>query len=207
MTDGNIVAGKRKLENAVRRLLDKRPGTPQSDAVLYAPSLYDSLISDVSGTQGDTRTPAKSIPPVWIDAVQLRQDIDAQAHRWVTMPGTTQWRLRVIAVKSWRPQDTTVIEDMARVIDGWCEQITRLVIDPQSHKELTVACPSCGKRTVRCRDGAGEMVRRAALVLIANEGCTCQACDAHWAPEYYQHLARLLEINPPEGVVEEGVAS
>jgi predicted RNA-binding Zn-ribbon protein involved in translation (DUF1610 family) len=204
VTDGNIQAARRRLEHAVGRLVDKRPAV-YHDVTLYAPSLYACLVSDLAGTQGETRTPAKSIPPVWIDAVQLRQDIDAQAHRWLPMPGTTVWRLSAIADKTYRPQDTDKVNDMTNVIDAWCESIVNL-LDPQSRKEITAACPSCGKRTIYRRE-CGEMVRKAALVLIPNEGCTCQACDAHWSPSYYQHLARLLDISPPEGVVEEGVAS
>ena len=105
MSDGNIQAAKTKLCLAVGRLIDRRPGI-YHDATHYAPSLYDCLVSDLPGTQGDNKSPAKSMPPVWIDALQLRGDIDTQTHKWVPRLKDTPNRLGFLKHHSWRPQDT-----------------------------------------------------------------------------------------------------
>ena len=81
MSDGNIGAARTKLDRAFRRLFDKRVAV-YHDRTLYAPSLYDQLRSDLAGTQGDTRTPAKSLPPIWIDASMLLTTVDTQVHTW-----------------------------------------------------------------------------------------------------------------------------
>ena len=67
MADGNIQAARTRLGHAVRRLTQPRAGV-YHDRTLYAPSLYSCLLDDVAGTQGDTRTPANSVPPIWLDA-------------------------------------------------------------------------------------------------------------------------------------------
>lgn len=201
MTDGNIQAARKKLQDAVERLLERRPWQHR-DGTVYAPSLYFCLVSDLAGTQGDTRTPAKSLPPVWIDAVQLRQDIDAQVHQWVTMPGTTPWRLNILKVKSWRPQDTDKVTDMARTINGWCQSITSM-LDPESRKYIKEPCPRCGRDVVWRKDSAGETVRTPALEIRANIGCSCQACGAFWEPSKYLFLCTLLGFDLPEGVLSD----
>ena len=200
MTDGNIVAAKKRFGVAVDRLLDKRPAV-YHDCTLYAPSLYDCLVSDLAGTQGDTRTPAKSIPPLWIDACQLRSDIDNQTQQWLPVPGSTWQRLKILSGKPWRPQDTDHVSGMARTVDGWCESITSL-LDPQSCKFISAACPSCGRETIYRKDSGGEVVRQPALKLEINVGCQCQHCKAFWAPDRYLFLCRLLGFELPEGVLE-----
>lgn len=200
MTDGNIVAARTRLEHAVDRLIKPRLGTHHNHTVT-ALSLYGQLVSDLAGTQGDTRTPAKSLPPLWIDACQLRSDIDTQTHKWVPKPGSTPQRLQSLQVKSWRPQDTDLVTGMARTVDGWCESITNL-LDPQSCKFISAACPSCGRETIYRKDSGGEVVRQPALKLEINVGCQCQHCKAFWAPDRYLFLCRLLGFELPEGVLE-----
>ena len=52
------------------------------------------------------------------------------------------------------------------------------------------------------RDAAGEMVRMPALQIVADTGCTCQACKHTWGPELFLHLARVLGFDTPEGVLD-----
>ena len=201
MSDGNIMAAKVKLKRAVDRLIEKRPAV-HYDATVYQPSLYACLVSDLAGTQGDTRTPAKSLPPLWIDAVQLATDIDYQTRKWCPKPGNTPYRLQSLAFAAWRPQDTDQVFDIIRTVNHWCESILNL-LDPENRKYIEdAACPSCGKKIVYRRDGGGDMVRQPALKLVVNQGCTCQSCDAFWAPEKFLFLGRLLGYDTPEGVLE-----
>lgn len=196
MSDGNIVAARTQLDRVVQRLISPRPGMLQRTQ----PSLYNCLVDDLAGTQGETKTPAKSLPPVWIDALQLLADIDAQTHKWMPVPGTTPRRLVMLTVKSWRPQDTNHVTDMAAQVEKWCDSISHL-LDPEAVKHISAACPQCGRTVVYRKDSAGETVRQPALRLVLPEGCTCQACKAHWPPEQYMFLCKLLGFEQPEGVV------
>lgn len=201
MPDGNINAARTRLEYAINRLCKPRMGV-YHDRHLYAPSLYESLAGDLAGTQGDNRTPAKSLPPLWIDATQLKHDIDTQTRRWTPRcRATTPDRLTLLKDKTWRPQDTDHVKGIAGQVDRWCDAIISL-LDPESVKHISAPCPACGKATIYRRDKAGEVVRQPALRVVTNVGCTCQHCDAHWAPEKYIWLCKLLGFELPEGVLE-----
>lgn len=200
MTDGNITAARTKLHNAIHRIT-----TPQTlvhyNLVLTAPSLYQQLTKATPAQQGDNRTPAKSIPPLWLDPTLLLMEIDATVKTWARTPGDTQQRLGALANGSWRPQDTDKVTVMAHTVNSWCDQIIAL-LNPEGRKYIEGAqCPRCGKTTVYGRDSAGDIVRQPALRLITHQGCTCQACKAHWPPEKYLFLSRLLGRELPEGVV------
>lgn len=200
MTDGNIQAARTKLGRAVQHLTGPRMGVYR-DVTMHAPSLYDTLVSDLAGTQGDTRTPAKSLPPLWIDACQLKFDIDWRVRKWCPKPGTTPTRLQMMAFATWRPQDTDSVTDIAHTIEGWCDSILNL-LDPESVKHISAPCPSCGREKVFRRDSAGETVQQPALRIVTNVGCECQHCKAHWSPDRYLFLCRLLGFDLPEGVLE-----
>jgi predicted RNA-binding Zn-ribbon protein involved in translation (DUF1610 family) len=202
MTDGNIQAARKQLGAAVDRLCQPHPAIYQH-RMRYSPSLYNQLRDDLAGTQGDHKTHAKSQPPIWIDACQLLAEIDKQTRRWSprNRGGDTESRLNHLADQTWRPQDTDRITDITNQIQRWCDTITNL-LDPQSVKTIAAACPSCGRHTIQRRDSAGETVRQPALRVIADQGCTCQACKAHWAPDRYLFLCRLLGFDLPEGVLE-----
>jgi hypothetical protein len=200
MSDGNIVAARTKLSQAVDRLCKPRMAV-YHEKTRYGLSLYCQLESDLAGTQGDTRTPAKSLPPLWIDAVQLIGDMDSETRKWCPRLKRTPYRLTWLAEKRWRPQDTDHVTEMANTVDNWCETITHL-LDPKSVKHISAACPSCGRGFVYRKDSAGETVRQPALKVVTETGCTCQACQAHWAPDRYMFLCRLLGFALPEGVLE-----
>ena len=200
MADGNITAAATKLTRAVDRLCKPRMAV-YHDQIRYALSLYRQLESDLAGTQGDTRTPAKSLPPLWIDAAQLRIDMDSQTRSWCPKGHGIPQRLGSLSAKTWRPQDTDLVTEMARMVDMWCETILHL-LDPESVKHISAPCPSCGRAFIYRRDSAGESVRQPALKVVTNVGASCQHCDAHWAPDRYMFLCRLLGFDLPEGVLE-----
>lgn len=199
MPDGNITAAKTRLVQAVARLCDPRTtliaGHPHT-----ADSLYDTLRSDIAGRQGETKTPAKSLPPIWIDASMLITTIDRQSRSWQPRGDGTCHRLRLLSWRPWRPQDHDRVTAISRDITGWCDQIGSM-LDPISRKSITAACPSCGRRHVYRKDSAGEMVRRDALEITA-AGCVCLHCDAAWAPDRYLWLIKLLGFDLPAGVLE-----
>lgn len=201
MTDGNIVAARTRLNDAIHRIT-----TPQTlihyNTILTAPNLYQQLHAAIPGQQGDNKTPAKSIPPLWLDPTLLIMEIDATTKSWTkTNPGSTETRLATLADKTWRPQDTDTITAMTRTINSWCDQIIAL-LNPEGRKYIEgAACPRCGKKSVYNRDSAGEVVKQPALKVILSQGCTCQACRAHWPPEKFMFLSRLLGRELPEGVL------
>jgi len=199
-TDGNIQAARTRLGKAIQELTAPRTRLHGRDTIT-APSLYGQLCANLAGNQGDTRTPAKSLPPLWIDAAQLIFDIDSQTHRWIPTPGKTPQRLHMLNLKTWRPQDTDHVTTIARTVEEWSSKILNL-LDPEVQIFLPYPCPRCARRFVYRKDSAGEEVRRPALKLVANVGCTCQACNAHWPPDKYLFLQKLLGLAPTEGVVQ-----
>ncbi len=199
MPDGNISAAKTRLVRAVARLCDPRTTLIQGHPHT-APSLYHALKADLAGRQGETKTPAKSLPPIWIDASMLITTIDRQTRKWQPTPGDTCQRLRQLSWQPWRPQDTDKVTAMSHDIGGWCDQISSM-LDPISRKSVCAACPSCGRRHVYRKDSAGETVRRDALE-ITSAGCVCLHCDAAWAPDRYLFLIKLLGFELPSGVLE-----
>jgi len=199
MADGNIQAARTRFGKAVQRFTAPRLAV-YHDATVTAPSLYHQLASELGGTQGETRTPAKSLPPCWLDAVQLKFDVDCQTRSWCNKPGNTPERLQMLSFQTWRPQDYEHVSQMARTVDTWAEKYIAL-LDPEAVKYIAgTACPSCGKTTVHRRDSAGDLVRQPSLK-VTKTGCACQNCEAYWAPEKFLFLCKLLGFDLPEGVL------
>lgn len=205
MSDGNIQAARTQLGAAIDRLCQPKPKIINHQ-MRHSPSLYEQLRNDLSGTQPtDHKTHAKSQPPIWIDACQLLTEIDTQTRKWTpdhSIRMDTPTRLLITAAKTWRPQDTDHVTDITNTIQRWCDQITNL-LEPQSIKTISAACPNCGRKTITHRDSAGETVRQPALRIIADQGCTCQACKTHWPPDNYMFLVRLLGFDLPEWMLDE----
>lgn len=200
MADGNITAARTRLGRAVQRLTAPRPAV-YHDATVYQPSLWRSLLGELGGGQGEDRSPGKSQPPLWLDCCMLITEIKSTTRKWCTKPIPTEQRLQTLSFQSWRPQDTTLVEEMAGQVDHWCESIIGL-LEPESRKFINAPCPSCGRTKVWRKNTAGEVVQQPALKLVVNQGCTCQHCQAFWSPERYLFLCRLLGFDLPEGVLE-----
>ena len=205
MTDGNVQAAKTRMGRAIDSLCQPRLAVYHT-GTYQAPSLYDCLRSDLAGTQGDNRTPAKSLPPIWIDAQMLLDTIDGEARHWtrrknVSDSRETVERLLSLPALPWRPQDTQKVVHITTTVEQWTENIMHL-LDPQSVKHISAPCPSCGRGFVHRKDSAGDTVRQPALKVLTNVGCTCQACGATWSPDRYLFLCRLLGFALPAGVLE-----
>ena len=196
MTDGNINAARTRLHHAITRLTQPRPAL-HGTTTLYQPSLYQSLAADLAGvTTGKTsHSASKSMPPLWIDAADLLTRMDAQTHKWVPKKGSTPQRLETLNTKTWRPQDTDHVYTIARTINSWCDSIQNL-IDPKGAKHIAAPCPACGQQNIKTKDGNGEIVRRPVLKIMAETGCTCQACNTFWAPDQFIHLSKQLGFLP-----------
>lgn len=171
--------------------------------VLAGPSPYEDLLAEIpASTAGDSsRGVAKSRPVVWVDALDLRIEIDTRTAQLHPEGQDTPQRLRGLAAKRWRPQDTRIVRDAATEIAAWRVSI-RALTDPQHVKQIAAPCPACGTRWVyRTSASAGETIRQPALQLITDTGCTCQNCRSFWPPDRYLFLCKLLGFAAPAGVI------
>lgn len=171
--------------------------------MLAGPSPYEHLLAEIpakSGGEGFIAGVARSLPPAWCDALDLKVQIDTRVKEIQPAGDSTPDRLRALASRRWRPQDCRQVRDHATEIESWQVSIQSL-LEPEHVKSITASCPSCGTRWVY-RNIAGETVRQAALQLVINAGCTCQNCRATWTPDRYLWLCKLLQIDLPAGVLE-----
>ena len=210
MADGNILAEKVKLKRAVDGLTERRHHTVCQGHPVSEPSLYAQLRADLAGTQGsDNKTPAKSLPPMWIDACMLLKKIDEETRHWMPEPGDTPHRLQALAFKAWRPQDCEQVREITHTVESWCVSVAKMLNPDRSYGQIKnqnnddlAACPSCGHTWAYRKDPGGDRVRVQALKWTEKVGFECQACKAHWAPEQTLFFSRLLGFELPEGVLE-----
>jgi hypothetical protein len=188
------------LYSAIGALIDPRKELI-SGTLMAAPSLYESLVNEIPASTGEFsgKFHGASRPPVWVDALDLRIQIDSRIKEWQPKGDSTPARLRALASQRWRPQDGATIRDYANDLRGWALTI-KSYLDPEHIKGVSAACPTCGTRWVY-RQHAGESVRQPALQLIVRQGCTCLACDSFWEPSRYLFLCRLLGFELPPGVL------
>lgn len=168
-----------------------------------APSLYHQLLQAIPGAQGaGGNNGYRSMPVLWIDAVDTLKLIDYTVTNWLPLPNeTTQTRLHALhRIRSWKQHDTDFLTDATQQLGQWCERIDNL-LDPKPTKTLSAPCPQCNATHTYRQDSGGDTVRIAALQITAR-GCVCQACKASWAPDLYSFLAhQLLGFDLPEGVL------
>jgi len=170
--------------------------------VMAAPSLWEQLCDDIPAKAGESggRSHSRSLPPVYCDAVDLKADIDSSVRQWHPHGRSTPERLRRLASARWRPQDAERLERHADDLQRWTVAI-RTLLEPERVKEIAAPCPACGVSVVY-RMRAGERVRQSALQIIAATGCRCLNCNAHWAPDTYMLLLKVLGFDKPAGVLD-----
>jgi len=200
-SDGNITAALTQLHRAVSHLIDPLK-VMSMHGVHMAPSVWQQLLDAVpAAVSGERlhRNAGKSQPPVFCDAVDLQTTIDGVTAGWLA-DGDTPSRLRVLAARKWRPQDSRQVGEMAGLVESWVVRIGALV-EPKRVKTISAPCPQCNATKVYRKDSAGESIRQAALQLVAETGCSCLACGAHWPPSRFLFLCRLLKFDLPAGVL------
>lgn len=147
------------------------------------------------------RATPKSRPPMQLDTLSLTREIDAEVRQWNPhLNGTTLWRLHNLLAQKWRPQDVQHLNDLTARADHYTQRIDKLLNPHNWH--ITAKCPVCqAERITRNRNPNEPGIRQPALQ-ITEHGCQCQNCGTLWTPDYYVHLARVLECPLPEGVLE-----
>lgn len=189
--DGQLQAALTAVHTAVNTLIEPCYDT----AGRAAPSLYTQLCQAAfSPSHGQNHVP-RSVPPLYVDALDLRREIDDRIA--LEQPGchSTPGRLELIANRAYRPQDVHWLNGLTGALQAWATQIFEL-LNPTPKPTHSAPCPTCGTRTVHHRDSTGEYVRAAALQ-FGPRGCTCQACKTCWPPEHFALLAAILDTPTP----------
>lgn len=215
MSTRELVAGPAAdLADTVADLIGPRRGTVEVDTEGGASALrsvvrasrYVELRDAVVGQQGSGHGGvARSLPPVWVDVLDLLRQVDDEVARWAAdyslddhpdggsrpEPVTVR-RLRALTAVSWSPEHVELVGWLADTLARWRRSADTL-LDGDEHRRLEVVapCPACAVRTVYRIDACGERVRAAALELSVL-GCRCQACGQVWPPSHLSLLAEVL---------------
>lgn len=200
--DGNLPAALRDLGDAIYTLC--APQQQHEDRLINAPCRYLQIQGAITGEQVNSGGGGggKSRPPLWLDALDLVNEIDTAVEIWqpaYTGVPPTVGRLHWFLQRKWRPQDVRQLEQATGIIKSWVEAIDQL-LNPEPKWTLPSPCPACQTATVYRRDGSGEMVRQPALQ-IGPAGCQCQRCKHTWEPSHFQLLAAALGYPLAEGVL------
>lgn len=205
--DGDLPGALTALDRAISTLTHPKPHHRQLDngttRINWAPALYQQLDDAVTAAaqDGDYHGTPRSKPPLWVEATDLKHEIDRTTRKWAApdQPDTPS-RLATITETHWRPQDTPKLAAWTQQIHSWTRRIQELLA-PETRKHLDHDCPACGKRHVH-RWIDGERIQQPALK-ISPERCWCLNCKAQWDfPQYLAHLCRLLGYELPPGVLE-----
>ena len=192
--DGALPLAKRRLSDCVHALADPVP-VWHDGAARWQGSLYDRLRAELAGGAVFGRRQAFGLrSPCHTGILALLVEIDATVGSWVDGKGTVD-RLHVLVDRGWRPQDCELIGDYCSSLERWVLAGTEL-LDPAPVVWLPHACPRCGARAARRRDGCGELVRTQAALRVSESGCSCAGCGAFWGPDRFEWLARLLGCEP-----------
>ena len=196
--DENLPAAKGRLRDAVSAISDPKPRLVGSRTT-YLDPLYTQLADAIVGTTGE-RSGCRISLPLWVDCLDLKNDIDKQARSWIRYATSTIDRFHKLEAYGWRPQDAALVNTIAHQITVWVGKIEYL-LDPPMSKTISAPCPECGSTHVYRKDSSGEQVRQPALQLTT-AGCVCQRCKTVWTPDRYMWLCKLLGFELPTGVLE-----
>jgi hypothetical protein len=197
--DGDLPAAKRRLDYAVIELT-----RPRSDGYgHFSNCLYLMLADALGGEQGTGYNGmAMSQPPIFVDAADLLLEIDTAVECWspqLSGVPVTIGRLRALQARSWKPQETRSVHQIAEACEIWAKQISAL-LNPEAVKHFRspdgegfAACPWCEKATTYRKDPSdGESKRVPTLQWTKDTGTVCIACREHRPPAETAFVARLL---------------
>ncbi len=189
--DGQLEPAQHRLDAVVHALVDPVPVWDRGTC-RWTESVYSRLRQALRGRQGagGVHLVAGSRAPCSIAALDLVVAIDCCVERWEPGKGDTVDKLHRLVGQGWRPQDTTLMDDISARLERWTVEASQLLGDETAVVGLRLPCPVCGQRYTH-RHKAGESVRSDAL-RVSELGADCLACGASWSPEEFHWLARLL---------------
>lgn len=206
-----LTAAIQDLQAAVHRMAEPTDSYI-NNTFIRIPGLYDQMRTALAGQQGNrNRGVARSLPTVWLDAVEQLDNIDFMLDVWTrttidiwTRPGgDTVTQLRALADHHWTRGDVDKIRTFTNIINAWADDFTKM-LNHDHDRYLTAPCPVCRAATVQKQDSAGEYIRIPALQINVETGCTCQneECGYYWAPNRFIDLCKELGMPLPAGVLE-----
>lgn len=198
-----LPAARTKLHDAISNLIDPRPQTHDGHTAWISPR-YHELRDALDSQRIGARHKPQSQPPAWLDAIDLLRTIDHRARQLEPQAPIAQCddyptvqRLRFHGIRTWRPQDVTMIVVVTNDLAGFTADIDKLFAQPP--KYLPDPCPHCNHlKATRTLDG--ETIRTPALQ-ITDTGANCLHCHAHWEPDRLMFLGKLLGYRI-EGITE-----
>lgn len=181
------------LDDAIHALTRVQTTRLEDGRVFTAPNLYVQMRQAVAGQQNgaDSKTMFRSTPSAWTSGLDWVVEVDRSVKEWAHPKlGHTLSLLAGLPVGRFRPQDVPVLQDWARIVLGWVSSAEEL-LSGGCRMEVKAPCPACGERFVWRRDGLGESVKQAAL-MVTTTSCRCQACGTVWPPSHFEFLAATL---------------
>ncbi|XAO35573.1 hypothetical protein SEA_MORGANA_139 [Gordonia phage Morgana] len=197
------------LSDATHRLFGERYEVyidPRTDerSILDLPSLYGQLCDDLAGRQGARSGSPRSLPPVWVDAMRWKLEIDQTAAAWSqTYPSpagsldTAAGYLANLDRHPFSPADHAFLAHAAATVARWAAGVEALLSDRAVHGLRNTACPECAAKYVRRRDSEGNWSRIEALQ-VSVDGAHCLNCRHRWASTTFARLGALLGCTPLE---------
>ena len=198
-----LTAAIQDLQAAVHRLVEPTDSYI-NNTFIRIPGLYAQLQTALAGQQGNRNGGvARSLPTVWVDALEQLDTIDFMLDIWTRTRGDTATQLRSLATRHWTGNDVRKIRRFADIINAWADDLTK-ILNHDHVRYLSAPCPACGAATVQKQDSAGEYIRSPALQISVEAGCTCQneECGYYWAPERFIDLCKAIGMPLPAGVLE-----
>lgn len=201
--DGELKPALHALADAIAGLIEPVEGYINGET-RYAQPIYMQLYDELAGAQGGGfHAPAKSIPPLWVEGLDLLTNIDSMVEIWqpaYTGTPPTVGRLKWLLQRKWRPQDTEGIHKRAAIIEAWTLDIQN-ALDPPTQWTLPDPCPRCKADVAYKPDGTGTLGRVKPLQ-ISPEVAHCLVCRAKWVSDYFPLLGKMLGRPLPPGVLE-----
>lgn len=203
--DGHLPSALNRLEDAIAALCDPIQHIVDGRR-RETPSWFDQLVDARTGKQGTGGGGGKPVTELWLDAVMLADEITIAVQAWQPVRlachpecVSVRGRLEALVARSWRPQDCRSIDQISGNLEAWVKEISGL-LSSEARLTLPNPCPECGERTGHRFDSGGEWVRCVALQ-VSVDGAECTACRARWPREELPFLGRLLNYEPPAGVL------
>jgi hypothetical protein len=171
----------------------KRQRAARAAASATIPSLLDQLHAAVESSQGVGISAGVHRSPIGLNAAELLGHIQRTVGHRPDGPQPLTERLQHWARETARRADAAELLEQATLAERWVVD-ARAIVQPDRGFEIRGACPLCGTRYVWVQDG-DERVQKAALQVsyaTRSARCIARGCTGHWAPEYLEHLTRVV---------------